>query len=97
METSLNVVDDLQTALDALETGVNQSISNLESDVLSQSGLITSLRSDVDGNNATIMDVFATKVTATEASAVALNAIQSKFGTDVDAYSRKHSKYICRC
>ena len=80
------LVNDLQTALDALETGVNQSISNLESDVLSQSGLITSLRSDVDGNNAAIMNVLATKVTEAQASAVALSAIESTFGADVDAY-----------
>lgn len=81
-----SLVNDLQIAMDALETGVTQSISNLEAKHLSQSGLITGLRSDVDGNNSTIMNVLATKVTASESSALALNAIQSKFGDDVDSY-----------
>lgn len=89
------LVNDLQTALNALEAGVHQSISNLESDVLSQSGLITGLRSDVDGNNATIMNVLATKVTDTEATALALNAIQSTFGADVEAFvSNIASTYV---
>jgi hypothetical protein len=82
----MSVLTGLQTVLDTLQVGVTQSITSLNTTTLSQSGLITRLRSDVNNNNASIINVLATKVTATEAQAVALDAIQSKFGTDVSAF-----------
>lgn len=81
-----SVLDDIQLLLNGLQLGVNQAISQIENTNTSMSALETSLKSKIDANNAAILDVYATRVTATEAQAVAVQAIGSTFGGNVDAY-----------
>ena len=80
------LISDVQTALDTLSTGVTQSIASLNTLTSSQSSLITSLRSDVNSNNASTINTLATKVDSTQATAIANNAITAKFGADVNAF-----------
>jgi hypothetical protein len=82
----MSVLSSMNEALDALRLGVAQSIASLNAVSLSQSSLLTALRSDVNANNASILNVLATKVDTAAATAIATNAIQSKFGTDVNAF-----------
>jgi hypothetical protein len=82
----MSVLSSMNDALDALRLVVTQSIASLNTVSLSQSSLLTGLRSDVNANNASILNVLATKVDAASATAIATNAIQSKFGTDIDAF-----------
>jgi hypothetical protein len=82
----MSVLIGIQTALDTLQTGVTQSISSLNTLTSQQSGLLTGLRSDVNMNNASILNTLATKVDATQANSAALSAIQSKFGSDVSSF-----------
>lgn len=81
-----DLMNDLRTAMDTLSVGVTQSIASLNTASLSQSSLLTGLRSDVNNNNASIINVLATKVDSAQAMAIATDAIQSKFGTDVNAF-----------
>ena len=81
-----SVLDDIQLLLNGLQIGVNQAISQIENTNTSMSALETSLNSKIGANDAAILDVYATRVTATEAQTVALQAIGSTFGGNVDAY-----------
>lgn len=82
----MSVLDDIKLLLDGLQIGVNQSISQIENTNISMSALETSVVSRLNGNDAAILDIYATRVTATEAQAVALQAIGSTFNGNVDAY-----------
>ena len=82
----MSVIDDIQQLLDTLQLGVNQTISQIENTNTSMSALETSLASRIDANDAAILDVYATKVTPTEAQAIAVQAIGSTFNGNVDAY-----------
>lgn len=81
-----SVLDDIKLLLDGLQVGVNQAISQIESTNASMSALETSVVSRLNGNDAAILDVYATKVTPTEAQAIAVQAIGSTFNGNVDAY-----------
>ena len=81
-----SVLNDMQLLLDGLQLGVNQAISQIENTNVSMSALETSLASRINDNQAAILDVYATRVTATEAQAIAAQAIGSTFGGNVDAY-----------
>lgn len=81
-----SVLNDMQLLLDGLQLGVNQAISQIENTNVSMSALETSLASRINDNQAAILDVYATRVTATEAQAIAVQAIGSTFGGNVDAY-----------
>jgi hypothetical protein len=82
----MSVLSSMNNALNTLQLGITQSIASLNTTSLSQSSLLTGLRSDVDGNNASILNVLATKVDTASATAIAANAIQSTFGTDAHAF-----------
>ena len=82
----MSVLDDIQQLLDGLQLGVNQSISQIENTNLSMSALETSLASRIDDSQAAILDIYATKVTPTEAQAIAVQAIGATFNGNVDAY-----------
>ena len=81
-----SVLDDIQLLLEGLQLGVNQTISQIENTNTSMSALETSLSSRIQGNESAILDVYATKVTPTEAQAIAVQAIGSTFNGNVDAY-----------
>jgi len=81
-----SVLNDMQLLLDGLQIGVNQAISQIESTNLSLSALETTLSSQIGANSADILDVYATRVTPTEAQAIAVQAIGSTFNGNVDAY-----------
>lgn len=81
-----SVLDDIRLLLDGLQVGVNQAISQIESTNASMSALETSVVSRLNGNDAAILDVYATKVTPAEAQAIAVQAIGSTFNGNVDAY-----------
>ena len=81
-----SVLDGIQELLDGLQLGVNQNISQIENTNLSLSALETSLSSQIGANSADILDVYATRVTETEAQAVAVQAIGATFNGNVDAY-----------
>lgn len=80
------VLADLQLVIDNLEVGVNQNVTNINNTQLSLAALETSVVSRLDENDATILELDTTKVTATEAQAIAVTAVQSSFGNDIDAY-----------
>lgn len=82
----MSVLDDMKLLLHSLQLGVNQTISQIENTNVSMSALETSLRSKIDANDAAILDVYATKVTPTEAQAIAVQAIGATFNGNVDAY-----------
>lgn len=82
----MSVLDAMQVALDAVQLGVNQTITQVENLALSQSTLATTLGSQIDGNSAAILDVAATRVTEAGALAVANTAIGTTFGGNVNAY-----------
>lgn len=72
--------------INLLELGVNQNTSQIQTNEQSLSALETSLLSRFDTNEAAILDIQTTKVTAAEAQTIALTLQQSTFGLDVDAY-----------
>lgn len=81
-----SVLNDMQLLLDDLQLGVNQAISQIENTNVSMSALETSLSSQIGANSADILDVYATRVTADEAQAIATTAIGTTFNGNVDAY-----------
>jgi hypothetical protein len=81
-----SIITSINDAMNALKIGITQSISSLNTASLSQSSILTGLRSDVNENNASILNVLATKVDAESATAIAVNALQSTFGVDASAF-----------
>lgn len=81
-----DIVADLSSLITALEIGVNQNATSIETTNQSLSALETSVVSRLDSNEAAILNVESTKVTETEAQTVALNLQRSTFGTDVESY-----------
>lgn len=81
-----SVVNDVQALLGTLQTGVSQVVASLNTLSSSTSSITTGLQSQVDINHAEVLNVVATKVDATQAQSIAVNAIGSTFGGDVDAY-----------
>ena len=82
----MSVLDDMKLLLHSLQLGVNQTISQIENTNVSMSALETSLASRINDNQAAILDVYSTRVTHTEAQALAVQAIGATFGGNVDAY-----------
>lgn len=82
----MSVLDAMQTLLNSVQLGVNQAISQIENTNVSMSALETSLGSRIGSNEAAILDVYATRVTAADAQAIATTAIGTTFGGNVDAY-----------
>lgn len=82
----LGVVDDLRRLVDTLQLGVEQNITQIETNNISLSALETSVVSRLNRNDAAILNVESTKVTQDEAQAIALNLQQSTFGSDAEAY-----------
>jgi hypothetical protein len=81
-----SVVLGMQNLLDSLQTGVTQTIASLNTLSQSTSSIITGLQSQVTNNKAEVLNVVATKVTSTEAEAIASNAISSTFGGNINTY-----------
>ena len=81
-----SVVKDIQALLSSLQTGVSQVVQSLNTLSTSTSSITTALQSQVNQNHSEVMNVVATKVDAAEAQAVALSAINSTFGSNVNAY-----------
>lgn len=82
----MSVLDAMQTLLNSVQLGVNQAISQIENTNVSMSALETSLGSRIGSNEAAILDVYATRVTAADAQAIATTAIGTTFGGNIDAY-----------
>jgi hypothetical protein len=82
----MSILSSMDNTINTLKTSVVQSIAALNTTSLSQSSLLTGLRSDVNSNNISILNALATKVDAVSATAIATNAIQSTFGADAHAF-----------
>jgi hypothetical protein len=82
----VDIVADLAALTNTLEVGVNQNITNINTLNTNVSALETSVVSRLDGNDAAILDLDTTKVTATEALAISTEVISTTFGGNVDAY-----------
>ena len=84
-----NVTDTIQGLRDRislLEVGVNQNKTSILTTDLSFNALETSVISRLNGNEAAIYDLYATKVDTTSATAIAASVISSTFGGNADAY-----------
>lgn len=84
-----NVTDTIQRLRDMislLEVGVNQNKTSILTTDLSFNALETSVVSRLNGNEAAIYDLYATKVDTTSATAIAASVISSTFGGNADAY-----------
>ena len=80
------VLYDLQAVMSSFQIGITQAIASLNTSALSQSSTTTTLASQVDANRSEVLNLIATKVTPTDAQAIAVNAIHSTFGTDASAF-----------
>ena len=73
-------ITDVNAALDYLtniDSGYNVKFANLDTWQSSTNALLTTLGSNMDGNTAAIVNIETTYATKTEASAIAITAIQS--------------------
>jgi len=80
------VLYDLQAVMSSFQIGITQTLASLNTSALSQSSITTTLASQVDANRSEVLNLIATKVTPTDAQAIAVNAIHSTFGTDASAF-----------
>lgn len=81
-----SVVLEMKSVVDTLEVGVEQVVTSINTVTQSQNALSTSISSQVEEVRADLLNVVSTKVDANQAQSIAVQAIRSEFGTDVDAY-----------
>ena len=81
--TLKDVLDLIRTdVMDQIEIGVNQVITQVENEFVSNSTLATTLGSEIGGVRASILDVKSTYATKTQAQAYSVDAIKASFGGD---------------
>ena len=79
--TLKDALDLLRTdVMDSIELGVNQVISQVENEFVSNSTLATTLGSELGGVRSSILDVKNTYATKDQAQAYSVNAIKANFG-----------------
>jgi hypothetical protein len=81
-----SVISDIRSLVSVLEVGVQQNTTSIQTTNQSLASLETSVVSRLDTNEAAILNVETTKVTANEAQTVALDVQKATFGTDAEAY-----------
>lgn len=81
-----SVLTDIQALVDTLDVGVTQLTNRVHTAETSISSLETSVASRLATNEAAILNLDTTRVTDTEAQAIAADVVQSTFNNDVDAY-----------
>ena len=74
-----NILDTYETQIENLELGVNQNIVSIQNSEQSLNALITSTKSELDGNIAGVSDIVATKVDAASASALVRTLVGSRW------------------
>jgi len=72
-------IADLNSTIDALQTGISQSIQSIQSDVESTNTLITTVKSELNDNIAAVADIANSKVTESEARSISEQIVGSKF------------------
>ena len=80
------IINILKDRLNNAEIGINQNLQSIQTTNLSLDTLETSVVSRLDDNEADILELDTTKVTADEALAIATNLQVSTFGSDVEAF-----------
>jgi len=80
------IINILKDRLNNAEIGINQNLQSIQTTNQSLNTLETSVVSRLDDNEADILELDTTKVTADEALAIATNLQVSTFGSDVEAF-----------
>lgn len=80
------IIQTLWDRIAGLAAGIHQNLLSIEISELSLNALETALVFRLNGNEAAVIDLQFTKVTADEALAIATNLQTSTFGTDASAY-----------
>ncbi len=87
------VIHDLSVLIAGIEKGVHQSISNIETEVLSQNTKIDTVKSELDGNSAAILNVETTLVDDYSSTAETATIMGSAFDSN-NAYILGESRTI---
>ena len=78
-------VDDLDTYVKNMETGINQDVVNLQNEDQSLNALITINKTESDNSLAAISDTLVTKITADDATTISQQVMASEF-SDPNSY-----------
>jgi len=86
-------VDDLDTYVKNMETGINQDVVNLQNEDQSLNALITTNKTESDNSIAAISDTLVTKITADDATAISQQVMASEF-SDPNSYITNSAWYL---
>lgn len=81
--TLADALDLIRTdVMDEIETGVNQVITQIENEYVSNSALTTTLASEIGASRSSILDIVQTYADETSATATAINGLKASLGGD---------------
>ena len=88
------MLETYRTQIEDLALGVNQNIVSIQNSELSLNALVTSVKSELDGNIAGVLDVVATKVDDTSASALVRTLVGSKWLSENESIAESYIEQV---